>query len=165
MVGTPVLMSGLVAALTVAAAATAQDLGSSGAGPGGPEGGGRGRPSPPRPAQLATNLVAKFDADGTGALSADELTKALTDMQKHRPPSPRFQGETGDDPQDQPSAAEIAATWIKKFAADKASLTLAELTKALDANRPPHGPRKDIGSTKLELPSGAKEKLEASSSN
>ena len=140
--GRSVLMRGLAVALAVAAAtATAQEFGGPGAGPGGPEGGGRVRPPPPRPAQLATNLMAKFDANGNGALSVDELTKALTDMQKHRPPPPQFQGEPGNEPPAQPAAAEKAATWIAKFAADKAGLTLAELTKAMESERPPRGPR------------------------
>ena len=45
------------------------------------------------------------------------------------------------DAQDQPLASEIAAEWIDLYAADETTgLTVDELTQALEATRPPHGP-------------------------
>ena len=75
-------ISGWIAVLTAAAATvTAQDIGNSGVGSGGLRGGGCGRPPPPNSAQLATNLMAQFDANGNNALSVDELTEVNDNYQ------------------------------------------------------------------------------------
>lgn len=41
------------------------------------------RPEPPSAANMSADWIKRFDADGDGSLSADELTKAI---QSHRPP-------------------------------------------------------------------------------
>ena len=103
-----------------------------------PPWGGRGEkpPRPPSAGELASNLIAKCDANGDSRLNADELTNALTEMRKQRPPARRRESDSNTSSPAE-TASEQAVKWIEKFAADKTGLTFAELQKALESDRPP----------------------------
>lgn len=110
----------ILAILMLATAITASAQDAKGRGP---QGGPDGNFQPPRPEEIAPDLLAKFDLDKDSKLNEAELSEAIAAL-----PHP-------------PTSEEVAAKWLEEFDADgNGSLTVKELAKALEAHRPPPPP-------------------------
>jgi len=102
----------------------------------------------PDPAQMATQMMSRFDANKDSILSQEELKLALEDMHKNRPQRPDQAGQSEQRPEP-PSADKVAPQMLERFSADKKGLTADELTKALEerprqgGNRGDRQPRND----------------------
>jgi len=120
------------------------------AAPAAAQGGPGERRQRPNPEQMAAKMMSGFDANKDSILSQEELTLALDDMHKNRPPRPAkseeegagqsVQGEQRPEP---PPADEAAARMIEKFSASKTGLTQEELTKALAERRGRQGGKRE----------------------
>ncbi|MEX0323881.1 MAG: hypothetical protein AB3N63_17110 [Puniceicoccaceae bacterium] len=112
------------------------------------------RPQRPDPAEVATDWVTKYDANGNGSLEEVELTAAFTAARENRPPRPQIgnrQGQRqrgpqgGERPEREPG--QMLSTMIERFDKDgDAALNEGELKEALTAmhkmqRRGPRGPR------------------------
>lgn len=143
----------LAAALAAGAQAPGGGRGPQGGGPGGLQGaaGGGELQQPPSVDEIVQRMLADFDADKDGKLSADELKKSVEARRQARqgqggrggmPGGP--QGNQQGGPQGErptpPAPDQMAAKMMEGFDADKnGSLNAAELQKALEAHRPPQG--------------------------
>lgn len=107
----------------------------------------------PDPEKVAPRLVERFDADGSGELSADELAEALSAMQERRQSAEsRFdkkmrpgKGPQGDAKMGGPrlDPEERVDRWLERFDQDgDAKLDADELLAAMESMRagPPKGP-------------------------